>query len=68
MPAVDSKSVPVARRDLTTPWLAEYLPRKHVTGTSLEGLHVNLKHSRKFKELNKQSITKLFGNQMVRSN
>ena len=37
------------------PWLEEYPRRKHVTGTSLAGLHVNTEHSRKFKELNKHS-------------
>ena len=45
MPAVYSKTVPVARSVLTTPWLGENPPRKHVTGTSPAGAHVNTEHS-----------------------
>ena len=37
------------------PWLGENPPRKHVTGTSPAGCHVNTKHSRELKELNKHS-------------
>ena len=55
MPVVGSKTVPVARRDLTTPWLGEYPPTKHVTGKSPAGCHVNTEHSSKLKELNKHS-------------
>ena len=57
MPAVDSKTVPVARSVLITP-LAETIPpppRQHVTGTSPAGGHVNTEHSSKPKQLNKHS-------------
>ena len=72
MPAADSKTVPVARSDLTTPWLGKGLPRPvrmHVTGTSPTGCHVNTEHSSKLKTTEQtQSITKLFGTQMPKSN
>ena len=55
MPAVDSKTVPVARCVLTTPWLGENPPRKHVTETSPAGGHVNTEHSSMYKQLNKHS-------------
>ena len=56
MPAVDSKTVPVARSVLTTPLARrENPPRKHVTGTSPAGGHVNTEHSSKPKQLNKHS-------------
>ena len=57
MPAVDSKTVPVARSVLITPppWLGQYPPREHVIGTSPPGGHVNTEHSSKRKQLNKHS-------------
>ena len=68
MPAVDSKTVPVVRSVLTTPLAERYPPRKHVTGTSPAGGHVNTEHSSKPKKLKKtQSMTKLFGTQGVRA-
>ena len=58
MPAVDSKTVAVARSVLTAPWLGQYPPpppRQHVTGTSPAGGHVNTEHSSQPKQLNKHS-------------
>ena len=57
MPAVDSKTVAVARSALTTPLARRILPlpRKHVKGTSPAGGYVNTEHSSKLKQLNKHS-------------
>ena len=56
VPAFHSEKVPAARIDHhplggTSPWLGENPSRKHVTGTSSAGCHVNTKHSSKLKEL-----------------
>ena len=55
MPAVDSKTFPVARSALTTPLARRVPPHKQVTGTSPAGGHVNTEHSSKLKQLNKHS-------------
>ena len=61
MPAADSKTVPVARRDLTTPWLGKGLPRPvrmHVTRTSTARCHGAMSTQNiqaRFKEMNKHS-------------
>ena len=70
MPAVDSKTVAVARSVLTTPLARRKPPpREYVTGTSPAAGHGNTEHSNKPKQLNKtQSITKLFGTQIDKSN
>ena len=71
LPAVDSKTVPVARSDLTTPWPGKCPPpstHMHVTWTSPAGCHVNTEHSRKLKQLNKHSLYVIYLALLPKSN
>ena len=65
MPAVDSKTVPVARSVLTTP-LARRIPPTQARDRDLSS-RGPCQH-RTFKQAQRQSITKLFGTQIDKSN
>lgn len=64
MPAVDLKTVSVARSDLTTLLIERKVPRMHVTWTFPAKCHVNTQHT-KFKQASRTEqqrlITKLIG-------
>ena len=69
MLAVDPKTVPVARSELTTP-LARRRPPTHARDMSMDlSIHANTEHSSKVKKTEQtQSIKKLFTTQMPKSN